>query len=289
MSNFIAFRQKKVILFMYKNKGNKPVMKKFILFLAVLFAASNIAFAAEKIYLSPHVKQAVTKYRSGNYVGAIQDCQNAIKKNPDDMVAQYYMAISYVKIGDKGAAQAAYKAITDKSDNEALVEFAKRGNLCITSPEKCNPASKEPDELDKFIQSGQFLSNELQKKIRDQELKNIKDQINRGNMPDLKEYPAVNKSDAADDAYPTDKQIADAVRVLAKVGLNPLGNVNPAMMQDQDMMQLNMLLGFNGNNNQNYMNMMPYMMSSPQNMNPEVLQAMMMSQMIPDFGFDTKR
>jgi len=262
-------------------------MKKFILLLAVMFMASGLACFAEDIKLSPIVKSAVEKYRGGNYTGAIQDCQEAIKKDPNDMVAHYYMAISYAQIGEKTSAQNAYNEVITNSKNKTLVELATKGNLCVSTPAKCKPQldDKLMTEVDKFVQSGQFISDELQKKIRDQGLRNIQDQINNGQEPNLNQFPAVNKSDNSD--YPTDKQIADAVRVLARAGLNPLGNFNP-MTQNDEMMQLNMLLGFNGNKNQDYMNLMPYMMSSPQNMSPELIQTMMMSQMIPDFGFDSR-
>ena len=64
------------------------------------------------------------------------------------------------------------------------------------------------------------------------------------------------------------------------------------MMQYQDpkMAEMSMLLGNNNNNNGNsMMNMLPMLMSQAQkgqNIDPRVMQAVMMNSMLPDFTFN---
>ena len=93
---------------------------------------------------------------------------------------------------------------------------------------------------------------------------------------------------------PTDKEIADAVRTLAKLGINPLGMNNPALMTgaNAELAQINALLGGNNNNNNNIMNLMPIinaMQTSGQGgnsgMSKEFIQTYMMNQMLPNFSF----
>ena len=85
---------------------------------------------------------------------------------------------------------------------------------------------------------------------------------------------------------PTNEEIANAVKTLAKLGVNPMGSmVQPAMYQNPEMMQMNMLLG---NNTQSYnnMNMLPLLMmnqNSRENMSPEFIETMMMNQMTPTY------
>jgi len=116
-------------------------------------------------------------------------------------------------------------------------------------------------------------------------------------------------------SQPTDAEIAHAVRTLAAIGVNPLqiGGMNAQMAQyqqnpqtaeqyaassqaAQDLAQLQMMFGSqNGNNsfgNNSMMNFLPYLMQNGNNngtMSKEMLQTMMMTQMMPDFSFDTSK
>ena len=82
---------------------------------------------------------------------------------------------------------------------------------------------------------------------------------------------------------PSNEEIANAVKTLAKVGFNPMAGFNGNMYSNPEMMQMNMLLGNNGNGAQ-MNNMLPFLLMSQnqdgtQKMSPELIQSMMMSQM----------
>ena len=80
---------------------------------------------------------------------------------------------------------------------------------------------------------------------------------------------------------PSNDEIANAVKTLAKVGVNPMAGFNSGMMTNPDLMQMNMLLG-NNNTNNGMSNMLPYLLmgqNNGQNLSPELIQSMMMSQM----------
>ncbi|MBR6099278.1 hypothetical protein IKP85_05980 [bacterium] len=108
---------------------------------------------------------------------------------------------------------------------------------------------------------------------------------------------------------PTDEEVLEAIDVLRRAGLNisvspmpsklPLREssadsnkentasvrqANPAEYINQDYQTINMMLG-NGNNNNNdpMMNMLPYMLqqnSDGKNLDPQVIQALMMNSMM---------
>ena len=85
---------------------------------------------------------------------------------------------------------------------------------------------------------------------------------------------------------PTNEEIANAVKTLAKLGINPMGQMaQPMSYQNPEMMQMSMLLGNNTQQN-NGMNMLPLLMmnqNGSQNMSPELLETMMMNQMTPTY------
>lgn len=91
----------------------------------------------------------------------------------------------------------------------------------------------------------------------------------------------------------TDKEIADAVRVLSQIGLNPLNFANgmPAYgQQSQDYAQMQMLMGMGSNNNSSDMTMMlPYLVNlqknqNGKNMNSDFFQTFIMNKMMGDIN-----
>jgi len=100
----------------------------------------------------------------------------------------------------------------------------------------------------------------------------------------------------------SDADIANAVRTLAKAGMNPMqftNMMNPYQnpqnlqiyQQSPEMAQISMMTGNGGNGSQNnFMSMMPYLMSlqhakgDNQNINPEMIKTMMMSSMMGDMN-----
>ncbi len=99
---------------------------------------------------------------------------------------------------------------------------------------------------------------------------------------------------------PTNDEIVAALRVLNQAGLtnfaNPLAQANNPMMsaQSAEMAQMSMMLGGNNmqntnNNNNAMLNMLPFMMAQKQNgesnYTPQLMQAMLMNSMMPDFNY----
>ena len=103
---------------------------------------------------------------------------------------------------------------------------------------------------------------------------------------------------------PSDKEIADAVRTLAKVGINPLTLANTSIgynNQNSDLMQMQMLMGMNNSNSRDMTSMLPYFMNLQrntgnnnfQNNNSDLMKTFMMNNLMNDmnssfFTDDTK-
>ena len=268
-------------------------MKKKLIILAMFLSGCIGVAQAQDVV--PELSVAIQKYKDANYIGCMQDALDITKNDPANALAYYYLAISYVQIGEKEKALDAYSKVLSLSTSDTLSEYAERGELCLNSPSECErKVDKDPvvdKELHKFINSTKSLSKDVMDKLDEIEVEMLKQQINKDS--DL-------KSD-----MPSNDEIAQAVKVLAKVGFNPFASQqNPYMQAQQAMnnnpeyMQLQMLLGNNQNNtNNDFMSMLPYFFqqngtTKNSNMSADAIKNMMMSSMIGNlnttFDFNDK-
>ncbi len=268
------------------------MMKKIALLLALTLVTAyttNITIAAEKqrsISVSPAVYTAISKYKQKNYTGAIQDLTPIVKKDENNAIAQYYLGVSYAQLGMKSEAQTAYRKVIELDADTKLVDYSKRALACLEGKPECsaNYVDKNVplDDMTVFIKSGKPLHDDVVEQIQKKSLEQQMDRINNDIAPDAQNYKYLNDASGAVNAQPTDAEIANAVRVLAKVGFNPLNNMMMGYT-DPQMAAMSAMLG-NSNNNTNNMSYLPYMISQGSN-NPDatkqMIQSMMMSQMMP--------
>lgn len=251
-------------------------LKKIILGLAALaFMAIQTASFADQVSDST-IKLLVSKYKAQNYLGCIQASDKVIQKNPSNIFAYYYKGLSYYQLGKKEEAISAFEKVQALNSNKTLVEYSKKGIACLENPEECATYGQAQSDLDLFIKSKKFYDKSVQAEVNKKKLDRIRENIN----DELKNTDQ--KSEV-----PTNDEIANAVKTLAKIGINPLAGIN-AGYQNPEMMQMNMLLGNNNMNNGMGMNnnMLPMLLMNKeamQNMSPEVIQSMMMNQMAPAF------
>ncbi len=251
-------------------------LKKIILGLAALaFMAIQTASFADQVPDST-IKSLVSKYKAQNYLGCIQASDKVIQKNPSNIFAYYYKGLSYYQLGKKDEAISAFEKVQALNSNKTLVEYSKKGIACLETPEECATYGQAQSDLDLFIKSKKFYDKSVQAEVNKKKLDRIRENIN----DELKNTDQ--KSEV-----PSNDEIANAVKTLAKIGINPLAGIN-AGYQNPEMMQMNMLLGNNNMNNGMGMNnnMLPMLLMNKeamQNMSPEVIQSMMMNQMAPAF------
>ena len=272
-------------------------------------------------YSNPTINGAINKYKNGNYTGCLQELYSYVKKHPSDAYAYYYMGMAYTKIGEKKAAANCYQKTINCNAKGKLLERALKGRDCITGGVYCHSLDLDnaglSDPLDQFINApyeGNGFSPELQEQYKKDQLKNLQRTINRKDNLNNKDINKIDKFDNSKselfigeklamspniDSEPTNSEVMDAIGVLKRAGLNiTASNVQNGMSEDttnpsqtsnisnfvpnQELQQLNMMLG-NNNNNDSMMNLLPYMMNTNNNgqkVDPQVIQAMMMNSMM---------
>lgn len=251
-------------------------LKKLFLGLVLLgFTAIQLASFADNVSDST-IRVLVNKYKAGNYIGCVQFSEEILKNNPTNIFALYYKGLAYSQLGKKDEAIEALEKVQTLNTNPQLTKYAKTGIACINKTEECK--AEETNDLDTFIKSNKFYDKSVQSEVNKKRLDRIRENINDELSP--------KKSEA--NAMPTNDEIANAVKTLAKVGINPMANQMATMYQNPEMMQMNMLLG--NNNQNNSMNMLPLLLMNQngnQKISPEIIQTMMMSQMNPEFAGST--
>lgn len=246
-------------------------LKKLILSMTLIafFATSLATYSAQ--VSDTQIKQAISKYKTKNYMGCLQDTQDIISKDPSNAFAYYYQALAYTQLGKIDDAIDAYNKVINLNNVAVLVENANKGIKCLEGKDGCKPDAAEETDLDKFIKSDKFYGNSVQADLNKKKLDKIKNNINKQN--NLKSE------------MPTNDEIAEAVKTLAKIGFNPLAQMSNYQTMSPEMMQMNMLLG---NNSGSQMNMLPMLLMSGQNGNklsPEIIQSMLMNNMSADMNY----
>ncbi len=193
------------------------------------------------------------------------------------------------------------------------------GSMLPTAENSDNP---EETKLDQFINApytGNGFSPELQKEFKQKQLETLQKAINRKDSLNEKDLELIdkiqNKSEAVTgeklamspdlNAEPSNTEVLEAIDVLKRAGLNisttetaaenrsmpasASADVNPdTFTPSQEYQQINMMLGNNNSSGTDpMMTMLPYMMNSNnkgQNIDPQVIQAMMMNSMMNSLG-----
>ena len=309
------------------------MLKKFLITVSVIILGTNLAFCASSNSIL--IKTGISQYKAKNYSGCIYTMKDVIKNDPSNAMAHYYTAIAYARLGDKTKAIEYYTKVINLNSNVTLTSYSKQGLEAINNGYVYNNQNLQAD---KYVQenSKYAVNPDITKQLKLLELERTKEEINTKVHAPKIATPSVKteEKEAADkdktttekektaepekkslNTQPSDAEIAQAVKTLAAIGINPLqlGNTNAQMNQYQnpqmaeqytaasqaanDLAQLQMMFGSQNNNNNygytnnNMMNFLPYLMQNGNNgaMSKEMLQTMMMTQMMPDFSFDTSK
>lgn len=181
-------------------------------------------------YPNANIKSAIAKYKNGNYSGCLQELFSLVKKDPSNAVAYYYMALAYTHVDMLEDAVESYEKVIALSPNSYLVDYAIKGRDCLTGGPACQPpedTSAEEDDLDRFIKSpyGNGLSPELNQEVKQKELNNIKETINKKDSLETKDLEKIKKFDNKSSAEETEKiaqvsdeEILNAVKTLKAAG-----------------------------------------------------------------------
>ena len=263
-------------------------MKKILLFVCTFIAIAgllnlnnanaNTNYVVPKApYVSPALKPCIAKYKQENYTGAMQDLEELIKKEKNNTLAKYYLALCYTRLGYKEEAQTLYKEVVEKDDNVALTHYSQRALDCLEDPNstKCEvpkvATKKQEEELDdisKFIRSGKKIHPAAMDRITKERMeRKLQESEYIRKQQESQALPL--KSDAS---LPTNEEIASALNTLSKIGINPFYqnqtayNLNPTNLP---LNQINPMMLLNNNN------MYGAMLGS--NQNPELTKMLLLN------------
>ncbi len=297
-------------------------MKKGILILfliSVMCASQVVVFATDNVAL----RAGISFYKNRNYVSCINKMREVINKDRSNVLAYYYLGMSYAQTGRTTDAKTAYEKVISLNTDEKLTKRASLGVACLEPGKEgksnplCRVNSKMDEDVNYLYKKNVFALPEPAKDIKQIELNVIKNtygadvnnavKYNKSDNSDLN--PMVEKKNLVSDntqAQPTDEEIANAVKTLARAGINPFqmqttnlpfyGNqpYQQLYKQNPELMQLQMMSGQNRNSNgSDFMAMMPYLLAQySQNNNnenridPELMKTMMMNSMMGSVGAD---
>ena len=214
----------------------------------------------------------------------------------------------YTHLDKKSEAVSAYDKVIKLNPNQYLVDYATKGRDCLTGGPACHPEAQQGeeqlDDLDKFIKApyGNGLSPELNNEVRQKQLNNIQETINKKENLENQDIERIKKFDNSRSeaeetikiAQVSDEEVLKAINTLKEAGVNvsvqSSATENPyamAQYQDPRVAEMNMLLGNNNNNNNSMMNVVPMLMSQAQkgeNIDPRIMQTMMMDSMMSGFN-----
>ncbi len=257
-------------------------MKRIII--ALFFISFAVCdFCSAKSLYTPQISAAINMYKHKNYTECLQVMHEAVQKDPSNVLAYYYIAISQARLGDTSKAEEAYQRVIDLNSSTQLTNYSKNGLECLHDSTKCrtefnmDPSKKAMDKVNADMENKKI---DTVKDIVNQK-KNIQE-VPAEYMRDFKDYslPKNQIQNKSELPVPTKNEIADALDTLKRAGYqNYLPQ--PATMSSE-MMQMVNALGTNNNNMNPMANFMPYMANSSDmaQPDPQLIQTMMMSSMM---------
>jgi len=289
--------------------------RKIILTFTAILMAQCLGQAAEPqakftpttlYYPNANIATVIAQYQKGNYSGALQQVMSVLKRSPSDDLANYYAGLTFIKIGDNSAAGQYFDKVIALSKNQTLVTYATNANDCLTGEGVCSIGTPD-EEFARLARENEAKAKAQPNKdgkpagasLEQKQLDLLRQKINtkEGNLNE-KEMDYMRKINSKSRkimperlAMVSDDEVLKAIRTLKEAGVNISVNPTQSYTPDPQVAEMQMLLGGpqnNNNNNNAMMSMLPYMLeqNGERNIDPQVMQAIIMNSVMPDFGFD---
>lgn len=248
--------------------------KNLLLFLSLLVISTSVSTCFAEVDSSNDVIKGIKLYKSGNYTGCYQKMTKIIEKDPSNVLAYYYIAISAAQVGKKEEAIDNYnKVISLTSVNSNIGRYANKGKVCLETPDACDSVSVDPTKGEGFILSktGPKLSEEVKEQLETLKRDELRRDINRDEMiekkrfKEFKDFSTMNTQEGV----PTNDEIVAALRTLQNAGFGNILNNHGS--------DISMLTGINQQNS------MLNMLGGNSSLNPQVIQALLTNNMSQGF------
>jgi tetratricopeptide (TPR) repeat protein len=130
------------------------------------------------------VRNAIYKYKHGNYAGCIQSLENYVEKKPSAL-AYYYLGMSYTQSGKTEQATESYTKsieLAEKENNSYLKKYAELGKMKNDSPEMFKEQESYGD-IDLLIKENISIPDVVKKDLKTKHLEYLRNEINAGKKP----------------------------------------------------------------------------------------------------------
>lgn len=274
-----------------------------ILLCLLVFNLFTVSFANDDI------SAVIDLYKSGKYQECVTKAEVLTKSDPTSVLSYYYMALSYVQLGQKDLAIKNYDKVIALGTNKALTNYAKTGKSKLQK-------EKVAKDTEKKVTGADFMLEDVDEEKNATEAVKTEEKPKKVEEPKKPQPVAQKTNPKTNDGPPTNDEIVNAIRVLQRAGLWQNGNNPPAQQtpqpyqqqaqqyqeqmkqiqqsymdpRTQEMQQMLMMMN-SGNNNNGYgynngndmMQMLPYLQNGGK-MSPQMIQMMMMKNSMPDFS-----
>jgi len=203
--------------------------KKLLIALSIMIlATSGSVFAKQKI--STELSDIISMYKAGNYSECYVKLGDFVQKDPTNALAYYYYAMANAQLGKSEEAISNYeKAINLSANNSNLNKFAKKGKLCLESPDKCSDSlySSEEEEFIRNLKGPKF-SKSVKGQYDDFKLQNMMREMNRSNDINVNEFNEYRDFSSMNSIQgtPSNDEIVAALRTLQRAGLSNTYNMS---------------------------------------------------------------
>lgn len=255
----------------------------------------NAVRAYEKV-ISLHENPMIVKYATNgrNCILGIDDEHCYPKVNEPELIYPYAHLANKTNLTPVDPETLVNRNLKTLQQKLSPLQEATSQNQSGKESDKKNvinlPFGTQDDKLDSFINApyGNGLSPDLNKEYKQLQLRKFQETINNGESNYEKNWQNI------DDIKKFDKQKSDSGNIkLAYVATSDnefekLKNDSEFQQSQRELNELRMLLGNNStteSSNRDLTDLIPYMTEKDKNLSPEVIQAMMIKSMMPDFTF----
>ena len=249
-------------------------MKRFVKFsfvIAVMVSLMTMQYAAAASSQDVSmIKDAISEYKEGNYLGCISDLRIYLEEDPSNVVAWYYLGNAYMKISMKTEAHEAFDKVVQINSVPKLTSYSIQAKMCMENKQQCKYQDFTNEEIRELrANPSEFLTQYFDKlkagEIKGKDVVEIEKLIKGG-------YGTSIHPDAQDFIMQQKTQSRQSEILLMK------------QRQNQDISAMAMFLNDNNYNDTNrYMDLLESYQNGNRQITPEMINYSMMQNMLPNF------
>ncbi len=268
-------------------------MKRFVKFsfvIAVMVSLMTMQYAAAASSQDVSmIKDAISEYKEGNYLGCISDLRIYLEEDPSNVVAWYYLGNAYMKISMKTEAHEAFDKVVQINSVPKLTSYSIQAKMCMENKQQCKYQDFTNEEIRELrANPSEFLTQYFDKlkagEIKGKDVVEIEKLIKGGYgtsiHPDAQDFIMQQKTQSRQsemNTAPSKAHVQRNEKLAQEILLMK-------QRQNQDISAMAMFLNDNNYNDTNrYMDLLESYQNGNRQITPEMINYSMMQNMLPNF------